>query len=388
VTQQTSPLADATAAAVARRQWLWGTILGCISAVGYTAANGFLKAAAESELDPIWVSTVKTMPTVAGAFSLLVWLWIRGRRLFPARNVVLELLVAGLFGQIAGNVLFQWSLGIVGLAITVPLCFGAIICSSVVLGRLWLNESVTRATMVSVGLIVAAIWILSLSASEANQPIIQQTATTGSIATAVAAACIAGFAYGVLGMVIRRASIAKASVAATTFLISGVGTISLSMLSWQQHGWQVIEQTTADQWELMVWAGVCNFIAFVALTRALQITSLIFVNAINASQVAMAAVVGVLLFREEVSLGLILGSTLTVVGLLLMPRKSTISTPDHRPSEFNTELGVQKSANFDSSDLSRSSSHEDNSSNEPSNGAVSQTKEELRLADDVASGTE
>ena len=362
--------------------------MGCISAVGYTGANGFLKAAAESGLDPIWVSSVKTMPTAVVALSLLIWSWYRGQRLFPARNVVLELLVAGLFGQIAGNVLFQWSLGIVGLAISVPLCFAAIICSSVVLGRLWLHESVTRATLLSVGLIVAAIWILSLSASDA-QPMLQEAALpAGRIASAVAAACVAGGAYGVLGLVIRRAAIANSSVAATTFLISGVGAISLSILSWRQQGWLGIEQTTADEWVLMVSAGVCNFIAFVALTRALQITSLIFVNAINASQVAMAAAMGVLLFGEEVSVGLLLGSTLTVLGLLLMPTKTARAMGYQRPSEFNTELGVQKSANFDSSDLSRSSIHEDNSSNDPSNGGDSQIKEEVRLADDMDSGTE
>ena len=387
VTQSNSPLSDPTASHIAGRQLMLGTLLGCISAVGYTAANGFLKAAAESELDPIWVSSVKTLPTVVGALPWLIWSWHRGQRLFPARIVVLELLVAGLFGQLAGNVLFQWSLGIVGLAITVPLCFGAIICSSVVLGRLWLHESVTRATVFSVGLIVAAIWILSLSANDAYQPILQQAAPTGRIATAVVAACIAGGAYGVLGLVIRRAAIAKASVAATTFLISGVGAVSLSMLSWRQQGWQGIEQTTADQWVLMVSAGICNFIAFVALTRALQITSLIFVNAINASQVAMAAVLGVLLFGEKVSLGLLLGSTLTVLGLLMMPRKSARATRYDRPRKTDNDLPVQKYANCASSDASRSSSHEDNSSND-SNGVTSQTGAALKLADDFASGAE
>ena len=386
VSQSSSSPADATASHVAHRQFLFGALLGCISAVGYTAANGFLKAAADCELNAIWVSSVKTVPTVAGALLLLTWSWHRGQRLFPARNVVLELLIAGLFGQIAGNVLFQWSLGIMGLAITVPLCFGAIICSSVVLGRLWLDELVTRATMCSVGLIVAAIWILSLSAGDAYHPI--QAASTSQITSAVTAACIAGLAYGVLGMVIRRAAIANASVAATTFLISGVGTVSLSILSWQQQGWAGIEQTTANEWMLMVSAGVCNFIAFVALTRALQITSLIFVNAINASQVAMAAVMGVLLFGEEISLGLLLGATLTVVGLMIMPRKSAQATRYYRPNASNSELGVQKSANFDSSNLSRSSSHEDNSSNGASKDCVSQTEEELQLKDDFAAGIE
>lgn len=388
MTASNSPLADAIAAEAARRHLLLGTLLGCISAVGYTAANGFLKAAAEAQLDPIWVSSVKTLPTVAGALPWLIWSWHRGQRLFPARRVVLELLAAGLVGQLAGNALFQWSLGIVGLAITVPLCFGAIICSSVLLGRIWLHESVTPATLLSVGLIVTAIWILSLSADDARQTVLAQVAPAPRIAAAVAAACVAGSAYGLLGMVIRRAAIADASVAATTFLISGVGAVSLNMISWQQQGWEGIQQTTNAHWVLMVSAGICNFVAFVALTRALQITSLIFVNAINASQVAMAAVMGVLLFGEKISPGLLFGSALTVLGLLIMPRKSARATHYNRPSDTNRDLGVQKSANSASSNSSRSSSQAANSSNEPSNGATSTTNPALTLADDVASGAD
>ncbi len=358
--------------------------------MGYTAANGFLKAAAEAELTPIWVSTVKTLPTVVGALPWLIWSWSRGLRLFPPRRVVFELLLAGLVGQLAGNALFQWSLGIVGLAITVPLCFGAIIFSSVVLGRIWLQESVTPATLASVTLIITAIWILSLSAQGAVDPILQQAIPTGQVVLAVVAACIAGSAYGVLGMVIRRAAIQNASVAATTFLISGVGTVSLGLLNWQQQGWEGVQQTTTDQWILMVSAGVCNFIAFVALTRALQITSLIFVNAINASQVAMAALVGVFLFGEQMSIGLVAGAFLTALGLLLMPRKTARAARYRRARELagESDLGVEKAARLDSNPSSFASSQSDSSSKGPSNGAVSNGNAELTLADELSSGTE
>jgi len=359
-----------------------------VSALGYTAANGFLKAAAEADLAAIWVSSVKTLPTVVGALPWLIWSWHRGQRLFPARRVVLELLAAGLVGQLAGNVLFQWSLGVVGLAITVPLCFGAIICSSVVLGRIWLHESVTPATLFSVGLIIVAIWILSLSADDAYDPILQQSVAPRLIAMAVVAACCAGSAYGLLGMVIRRASIENASVAATTFLVAGIGAISLNVLSWNYQGWEGIQQTTQGQWTLMISAGICNFIAFVALTRALQITSLIFVNVINASQVAMAAVMGVLIFGEAISLGLFAGAALTIVGLLVMPRKTARPRPYERPRDLESEQGVRKSANLDSSNSNRLSNQADSASKGPGNVSPSTTPAELTLADECPSETE
>jgi drug/metabolite transporter (DMT)-like permease len=59
-------------------------------------------------------------------------------------------------------------------------------------------------------------------------------------------------------------------------------------------------------------------LAFAALTKALHLSSVPFVNALNASQSAMAAVIGVLLFREAFSLPLLSGVLLTAVGLLMM----------------------------------------------------------------------
>ena len=48
---------------------------------------------------------------------------------------------------------------------------------------------------------------------------------------------------------------------------------------------------------IMLAAGVFNLIAFVAVTRALQIATLVYVNALNASQVAMAGLAGVIFFH-------------------------------------------------------------------------------------------
>ena len=83
-----------------------GTVCGAISAIAYTAANICLRDAAET-CDPVWVSFVKAVPTtvVAG-----IWLQIgmlRGQPVWPARNVLVSLLLAGLLGQLGGNVLFQ-----------------------------------------------------------------------------------------------------------------------------------------------------------------------------------------------------------------------------------------------------------------------------------------
>ena len=82
--------------------------------------------------------------------------------------------------------------------------------------------------------------------------------------------------------------------------------------------------TDSADFGMMVLAGVFNLIAFVALTRALQITSLVYVNALNASQVAMASLAGIVLFHEQASPTLTIGVSLTVLGLLIMPRHKNV----------------------------------------------------------------
>jgi drug/metabolite transporter (DMT)-like permease len=69
---------------------------------------------------------------------------------------------------------------------------------------------------------------------------------------------------------------------------------------------------------LMLAAGVCNTVAFMALTKSLQLTSVVYVNALNATQVTLAAIAGVVIFREALSPWLTLGVVLTIGGLVLM----------------------------------------------------------------------
>ena len=71
---------------------------------------------------------------------------------------------------------------------------------------------------------------------------------------------------------------------------------------------------------MMMLAGACNAVAFVALTRCLQLTSVVYANLLNAGQAALAALAGVLIFREPASTGLVGGVLLTVVGLTILTR--------------------------------------------------------------------
>lgn len=306
------PLASNSAA-------LWGTIYGAITAVGYTATNVCLRSV--TDCDPVWVSCVKSIPTVVGVAPWLIVRWSRGERVFPPLPVVATLVAAGLLGQLGGNVVFQWSLGVIGIALTVPLCMGMIIIGSAVLGRFFLQELVTAVTAVALTVLLAAIWILSLGAQESSNSMAKlETASPWLVTAAVTAGCIAGLSYAVLGVTIRRAVIGVSTVSATTFCIAMVGLLSLTPLTVYRIGSTAMIHTNQADLGTMLLAGVFNLIAFLALTRALQITTLVYVNALNASQVAMASLAGIVLFQEQASPALALGVSLTVIGLLIMPR--------------------------------------------------------------------
>ena len=69
---------------------------------------------------------------------------------------------------------------------------------------------------------------------------------------------------------------------------------------------------------MMLQAGVWNAVAFLAVTKALQLTSVVYVNTINGSQAAMCAIAGILVFGEPFSLSVVFGVALTISALLVM----------------------------------------------------------------------
>jgi drug/metabolite transporter (DMT)-like permease len=304
-------------------EWFFGTLFGLLSALGYTAANVFLRSLVQC--DVIWVSAMKASPLVVLAGPWLVIQLARGRETLPPPRVVVTLALAALVGQLGGNVMFQWSLGVVGMALSVPLCLGTLILSGAVLGRIFLGEPLTVRIVISVAILVIAIAVLSFGASEAQQAVAEtipsaEPASFWHLAAGVSAASMSGVAYSILGVVIRFGVKGRASLSLTLLTVGAVGVLSLGSLSVWRIGWEGMWTTPWSELTLMLMAGLFNAAAFLALTKALKIASVVYVNALNATQAAMAAVAGILFFQEALSGQLTFGIVLTVIGLVLMKR--------------------------------------------------------------------
>lgn len=303
---------------------VFGTLCGLGSAVIYTAANICLRSVSHS--DPIWVSAVKALPT---ALLLLPWLfWNRRRGVvnFPPWPILGGVIAAGLSGQLGGNISFQFALGEIGVALTVPLSLGGMIVASAVLGRVFLLEPIPPRSVVSIFLLLAAIGVLSLGADEARASVTAAAADPWSLAAGVGAACLSGLGYSVLNVALRHIIQRSASLPGALFIVSLVGMTALGSLSLARIGLAGMIATDPRDLAVMLLGGVCNALAFVALTKSLQLISIVYVNALNATQATMAALAGIIFFHEAASKSLLLGIGLTIVGLLLMRQRKKVDS--------------------------------------------------------------
>ncbi len=321
---------------------LLGTLFGVISALAYTGTNLTLRRMANTHsLDwAIWVSCWKGVPAAAVAWILVAYRAKRGLPALPPATLVLPLVATGLFMQFIGNVSFQWALSLGGLALTVPLTFATLIGSGAVLGRIVLGEPITPRSLAAIGVLVVSIAVLSLGADDATGAMLAESSWL-MVAGAILAASLAGLGYGTCGVVIRRTTTGRhnVSLSGTLVLLSTTGVVGLGLASWFRLGPDRILQTTGPELANMLAAGCLNAIAFFACGAALMRLSVVRVNLINASQAAMCAAGGVAFFDEALTVWLVLGTLLTMGGLMLMERPSPAPI-EEEPDAANTPTGT------------------------------------------------
>lgn len=309
----------------------------CIgSAICYTAANICLRQLAGWEVHPAWVIAVKEMVTVAVVGPFLLWLMLQGKWTFRDPVVLGVLVATGVGVQLAGNMSVQWAFGVVGLTVSTPTAMGVMLVASGVMGFVWLGERVSRRSALAISLLIVAISLLAVGSWIAEQ--VKAASTDNATATAntdtvedttavaeppslgrallgVAAAALAGAMFATLAAAVRFAGARKAPVSVIVFVITGTGVVACGLLSLNRIGVEGMVATPPERLGWMIASGVFNLLGFLLITKGLQLTTLVHANVINASQVALAAVAGMLLFKEPSNGWLVAGILLTVVGI-------------------------------------------------------------------------
>lgn len=314
-----------------------GSLFGLASAVLYTLANIALRQCAG--LDPFLVSAVKAGPTVLVLGPFLGWMLARGEVVATGSRMVPRFIAAALVGQFVGAVAFQISLGMIGLAVAVPITLGMMIIGAAVLGRMILKEPVRLGTAMAMLVLIASVVVLSLPGAASHAGEDDPSATAAPLPDSVSTvwmgsmyAAASGCAYAVFGTVMRQALTGGLSAPLTMFISGLVGTLLLWSITLLRLGLQPLTLVDGGDWAIMSAAGALNLVAFIALSAALKSLPVVAVNLLNASQVAMAAIAGIILFSEPVTTSLVLGVTLTMIGLGILAgaRKQSLR---HRPVE-------------------------------------------------------
>ncbi|WP_436716863.1 DMT family transporter [Roseiconus lacunae] len=305
--------------------WL-GPACGLASAVLYTLTNIALRKCVD--VDPYLVSAVKAAPTVAVLGPLLCWnRWVGSSTAATERPfeqlTALRLgrfIGASFLAQFFGNAAFQKALGYIGLAASVPITLGVLIVGGAIFGAILLGEAVSRRKIIAMITLIVAVVVLSLPETTANETTVSRSAA--EILTGSLWAALSGLAYSLFGVTMRM-TLQHGFRSNVLMFVSGLtGVITLWSYCAVMLGWNTISRTSPDQWLAMTAAGFLNFSAFVAITASLRLLPVVAVNLINASQVAMAAVAGVILFSEPITVRLAVGIGLTFIGLIILARRT------------------------------------------------------------------
>ncbi|MFG0267307.1 MAG: DMT family transporter [Rhodopirellula sp. JB055] len=323
----------------------FGIVAGIASAVLYTLANISLRNAIS--VDPFIVSTFKAVPTVLVLTPYLVSVKASGRPIATSRQWIPIFIPVALVGQVIGNGAFQVALGSIGLAASVPITLGSLLIGSAILGRILLKEPVRPRTLLSIGTLIIAVIVLSRSRGvdpvewhpSSDIPSSEPVDWLHSPIFGAAGAIASGLAYAVFSTSMRF-TMKRGMLASMAMWISGVsGTVALAGIVAVRTGWSPIADIPAAMWQSMIWAGVFNFTAFVAISTALKVLPVVAVHLINASQVAMASVAGVIVFEEPVTKLLVIGVSLTLAGLTILAtrRRPTPVSPPTFESTFRSE---------------------------------------------------
>lgn len=298
-----------------------GSLCCAVSALGYSAANMCLCSLAKTA-DPVWTLAIKESVAVVAVGPWLLYHVLRGRYALPPLKALAGLIAVGVAVQVLGNLMMQGAFGVLGLAVTIPVVYAMNLASTATLGRIALGELVTLRTALAIASLIVAITLLSAGTNGAADATVGQL---GSARWALAAACTAGAIYAVMTISIRKSVVGVIPLPFVVLIIPAMGTLTLGPYGLWRDGIDGLSSLRPEHWGMMLLAGTLNFIAFLAYSLSLRWIAAVQANVINAAQVAMAAVGGVLFLAEPPSSMLFVGVGLTIVGIFLIeqPNHST-----------------------------------------------------------------
>ena len=297
-----------------------GSLCCIVAALGYGAVNVCLRSlTVRCDRSLILLSRETLAAVCMGAWFLY---WARREGFSPPRwRPLAGLVVVGVLTQLAASLPLLWAMAVVGLAISITLSLGTSLITSALLGRFLLGERVSGQSLLAIGLLIAAVILLTFGAERAAAvPGLDDGYGPLVIVLAAAASCGAGIVYGLLNVAVRRWVTGGMSAGFVALVVPIVGVGCLAPVSFWRLGVAGILATPPEDALVLLAAGLLNVIAWFAVVRGLERTSVLRANVLTASQVALAALAGVVIFDEAITIFLVAGILITIAGMVMIGR--------------------------------------------------------------------
>jgi drug/metabolite transporter, DME family len=301
-----------------------GTIYCLMAPLAYAAYYVCLGDVA-SKQNPAWVNCVQSSVGALIFGAYLAWQAVSGRRALPPWKELLTLLVIGLITQLGGVALVT-AMSLIGVGVTVTLQTGILLALAAILGLVVLGESVSWRQTAAIALIVVGVAVvvfakksLEASAPAASAASPMPVASMLQTSLGVGMALLAGAAFAILVVGVRKTVTSATSPEAVVFLISVAGAVFLGPFCAARLGMHQLLATPPEDFGVMVGAGAMNALAFLLFSKALQWVPVVRVNVTNnALTMALTAVAGIIWFKEVWSLPLAMGIVLCIAGSVLI----------------------------------------------------------------------
>ena len=302
--------------------WTSGLFYGIVAALFYTISALCVRQLVEMKSPyalPLFIRE-----SVAAFVALPIVIWGLIRHTIPTNQWRFWGLLFGVscLMQVLGNITYIWLFDMAGIAIALSCVWTGGLFSAQTFDLVCLKERFNVRTFIGLSIVLAAICCIGIGLGLSSNTL---TSLSQYGAGAIALVILGGLLVGIMNSS-TMASVRVAHKNSVPFwvpilLVPGSGTIVLGTLSWMEHGSGIFTALTYEQFGVALVAGIANLIAFAALVKGLGTTSLAYMNLLNASQVALGALAGILWFKELWNGFIIAGILLTIVAILTAKQK-------------------------------------------------------------------
>ncbi len=319
-----------TSVAAPKKRWNEETLGFCsmlCSALCYTISLSMLRALSNySTLSTNWSLAVKETTTIVCVTPIILVMFLRGKYRFPSWRVVLSLFVAGVVCQLIGAIPHLQAYALLGLALTTALLQAIQLIFSSIVGAVWLKERVSQSKVVSVILMILAVWLLSCFSGSGDENVPASGAKIGLGLLFVVSTAI-GYCgeLSIMRNVLRSQTPDEAQNVArvrtpttlTMVMITGVGAFFCGGFLTATQGVGAWVPPAQECWLYALAAGVANMVGFFFQIEGLRRVYLLKSTLLATAQTATLCLIGVVAFGEPFSWAIGLGLALVVAGVAL-----------------------------------------------------------------------